>query len=246
MVVEQWVPPQYRGGPTAASYQLLDPEMWLSICRMVMGRSYTGSSGRYFRTSSSRQRRPACATSTRLMPVNCLETDATWKMERGVIASPWERSDMPYPRATTSLPRSTTLTAQPGRSVPVCGAKIVSRRAAGATDCAAIGRGSRRGRARSRRMAAEPAERRVGSRPHPGGVLVLIDGQAREELEYGAVGRAVPAAVPKASLTRSCNGSITPTYGLRLGTVSHGTHGPSSRKTAKLRLLDSVPRATLV
>ncbi len=63
--------------------------------RTVMGVLYDGNSGMNFRTLSSSDSLPSCASSATAKAVNCFEMDATWKMDCGVIASAYCRSEMP-------------------------------------------------------------------------------------------------------------------------------------------------------
>ena len=61
---------------------------------MIVGPK-SGTSGMYSRMSSSRRSLPSSARSTTAMAVNCLETDATWNVEAGVIGMSYSRFAIP-------------------------------------------------------------------------------------------------------------------------------------------------------
>jgi hypothetical protein len=62
---------------------------------MVIRLPMLAISGRYFRMSSSIDSLPSCASKPIEKAVNCFEIDATWKTERGVMATSYSRFDTP-------------------------------------------------------------------------------------------------------------------------------------------------------
>src|SRR6516165_6043356 len=91
------------------------PLVWFSKCRTVSGGpEYSGSSGTYLRTGSSRDSLPSRARARTAAAVNCFETDPASKIVSAVIGASCSRSAMPNPLATTVLPPTETPTAQPG------------------------------------------------------------------------------------------------------------------------------------
>lgn len=56
---------------------------------------YSGKSGMYLRTSSSSESRSRWARSRMLIAVNCLETDAAWNTDAGVMGTPSSRFAAP-------------------------------------------------------------------------------------------------------------------------------------------------------
>jgi len=61
----------------------------------VIGRSYAGKSGRYFRTGSSRFSLPSSASNTTAVAVNCFATEPDSKIVCAVIGVPVSRSAIP-------------------------------------------------------------------------------------------------------------------------------------------------------
>ena len=71
------------------------PLVWFSRWRIVTVCSYCGSSGTYFRTSSSSESLPSSDSSTIPIAVNCFDTDATWNTVRGVIGAGYSSDARP-------------------------------------------------------------------------------------------------------------------------------------------------------
>ena len=55
----------------------------------------SGSSGTWRRMSSSHETRPSATSSATAMAVNCLDTEATWKTDDGVIGTSYSRLASP-------------------------------------------------------------------------------------------------------------------------------------------------------
>jgi hypothetical protein len=114
-----------------------------------MGVPMSGTSGTYRRIGSSQETRPSFTSSSTAMAVKCLDTDATWKTECGVMGIPNSRFAMPYPRSQTGAPRRMTEGAQPGDVGPTRSEKMESTRTSTDGTCAHEGNGTRCAAARS-------------------------------------------------------------------------------------------------
>jgi hypothetical protein len=62
---------------------------------MVIGRSYSGSSGTYFRAGSSRLSLPSATSTIVAAAVNCLATEPDSKIVSAVFATPASRFAIP-------------------------------------------------------------------------------------------------------------------------------------------------------
>ena len=71
------------------------PLTWCTRCRSEMGVPKSGTSGTWVRMSSSHEARPSFTSSSTAMAVKCLETEATWKTDRGVMGIPYSRLAIP-------------------------------------------------------------------------------------------------------------------------------------------------------
>ena len=142
------------------------------------------------------------------MAVNCLETEATWKTDAGVIGTSYSRLASPNPFAKRMSPPRITDTAQPGAPRADHGSKIRSMRSPGSARCPA---GGKMARASSRQAAAGTLAARRDRRQGTAIACSLVDplAAAIADTRYGLmaagafviaadrrwpVGLAVPAA----------------------------------------------------
>ena len=86
-----------RGQPPNATTlpQSRSPLVCVSRWRIVIVVPYSGSSGRYFRTSSSSESFPSSDRSTIAPAVICFDTEPASNTVRGVIGASCSRSAMP-------------------------------------------------------------------------------------------------------------------------------------------------------